>query len=92
VNLEKYRSSFTIFTAISDVNLSAEVARQLNGAGYVCEQRLNYESLNEEVRNNPPHVIILSYGDEIFFREENSYGHLIQALAYILPETQIIVL
>jgi diguanylate cyclase (GGDEF)-like protein len=92
VNLDRYRSSFTVFVAISDLNIGAEVAQQLGLAGYNCEQRLNYKSLTEEIQKNPPHIIVMSFEDQHFFAKTEDYKEHLEALQNVLPETQIIFL
>lgn len=90
MNLDRYRSSFTVYVAISDVKVGWDVALQLEQAGYYCELRLNLETLNEEILKNPPHMIVMAYGDKHFFATDGVYKGRLEALMQMLPEVQII--
>ncbi len=92
MNLDRYRAAFNVFVATSDMILGREVANQLERAGYTCEQRSSHQSLCEEIIKNPPHIIILTYGDQNFFPTSRAYQEIIESLLTQLPEVQIIFL
>jgi diguanylate cyclase (GGDEF)-like protein len=92
MNLEQYRSAFTVFVADSNLERGPRISTALSDVGYSCELKLFAENLEKDILKNPPHIIIFNYEDEAFFEDVKSYKEVIEHIQSILPEVHILFL
>jgi diguanylate cyclase (GGDEF)-like protein len=92
VIIRDYRSSFTVFVLDSDLQRGRPTTDDLANAGYLAQQILSLASLNEQIKTNPPHIVLLRYGDPIFSPEHRKTEEVVQNLLLTLPELHAVVL
>lgn len=91
MNIQPYRSSFTVFIADSDLQRARNVTSLLDNSGYSVFHFVSRESLERELLANPPHILILHNNDSHFITK-NQPNEFIEKLLNKLPELHIIVL
>jgi diguanylate cyclase (GGDEF)-like protein len=91
LNIQPFRSAFTVFIADSELLRAKEIAGQLDNSGYTVQHFLNREGLEQELLQNPPHILILHDNDPHFITKNHTVEFVEKLLAR-LPELQIIIL
>jgi diguanylate cyclase (GGDEF)-like protein len=91
MNIVPYRKSFTVYVADSDIGSGGRIVKMLSDAGYICEHKMNSQSLLSEIFKSPPHIIILRYEDTHFFNGNDAHAAFIEKLINHLPEVHLLV-
>ncbi len=92
MNIESYRSSFTVFVMDGDLKRGQSTTRQIENCGYQAKLVLNKEQFQDQIKVDPPHILVLQYMDAEFTKDYSTTEDNIQWLLSVLPELHIIVL
>lgn len=92
MNIADYRSSFTVYVLDSDLGRGRSLANALADGGYKTQHILSETSFKEEIRKDPPHILLFFYEDRVFAHDSFAAVERIQSLLARLPELHIIVL
>ncbi len=91
MNIQSYRSSFTVSILDSNLTRAKTVSDILENSGYSILHYLNEKSFALDWRQNPPHILIVNY-DDTEALNKNSLGEWLGQLQAKLPEVHVITL
>lgn len=92
MNIQSYRSSFTVFVLDGDLSRGSMVTEDFSNGGYEVLHLLGVHGLQERISDNPPHIIVMNYSDSEFCLTHDKAVETINWIQAKLPEVHIIVL
>jgi diguanylate cyclase (GGDEF)-like protein len=87
MNIANHRASFNVQLLSSEPSDSVEIENLLSEIGYQVTSLGDSERFAEQLAENPPHILLLHRGDEMFGNDE-----FIRSILKISPETRIVIL
>jgi diguanylate cyclase (GGDEF)-like protein len=91
MNIQNYRASFVVSIINPDLQQAKVVSDFLENSGYSILHYLSEENFERDYRQNPPHILILSYEHSLKLKSAK-INDWVESLIMKLPELHIIIL
>lgn len=92
MNIESYRSSFSVYILDSDISRGQSVLSGIKNSDYDARLVLSFNDYKAQLRKSPPHILVMHYQDKEFAKDAFATREQIQKLLLQLPELHIILL
>lgn len=92
MNIQPYRSSFVISVLDPGLARAKQITDDLLNNEYNVQHHLIEASFKDAIHKEPPHILIVTIGEDGFFKNPNEASQALEEWLQLLPELRIILL